>query len=262
LLCGASLLALTIGFVWRQPWALNLWPWELSRLSAIFLGSITIAYGVALVWIALSRELRALAGLSVGLAVTFGGMAAFAISFASSDALTLSIRLFAVVTATLTAASVMVYFWSRRIEFREPRTIPRSALVPMAIIALIVAAEGCALALRVPNVFPWRLTSELSTTYGWIFLGAASYFLYAFAHPSWGNAYGQLMGFLAYAIVLFGPFILHLKTVPAELRVQLIVYLSVLTFGTVSALYFLFANKSSRLRSIPEPARNQRAPIL
>ena len=246
LLCGAALLALTWGFVSRQPWAVNLWPWDLGRLSAIFLGSITIAYGVPLVWIALANERRALAGLSIGLAITFGGMAAYAIPLAHNGP-SPAVRVFAVATVVLTLLSVIVYFWSRRVGFREPRAIPRTARVTMTIIPVIVIAVGSALALGVPDVFPWRLSPELSVTYGWIFLGAAAYFLYAFTHPSWGNAHGQLMGFLAYALVLLGPFILHLRTVPDNLRMQLIVYLGVLTFGMLSAVFFLFINKSSRV---------------
>jgi hypothetical protein len=56
------------------------------------------------------------------------------------------------------------------------------------------------------------------------------------------------MGFLAYALVLFAPFISHFRTVPGELRLNLIVYLIVLTFGAVTAVYFLFANDATRVR--------------
>ena len=260
LLCGIALLALTAGLIWRQSWAVNLLPWELSRLSAIFLGSITIAYGVPLVWIALAEERRALAGLAIGLAVTFGGMAALVVPRAWGDSPKPVAASFAIATLVLMVASILVYFWSRRAAFRETRTIPRSARVPMTIIPLIVITVGCALALNVPNIFPWRLSPELSFMYGWIFLGAAAYFLYAFAHPSWANGYGQLMGFLAYALVLFGPFISHFNTVPAEWHLNLIVYLGVLTFGTVVACYFLFVSRSSRLRL--NVGRNHDHPVL
>jgi hypothetical protein len=240
------LLALTYGFVLREPWILKLWPWELSRLSAIFLGSIAIAYGVPLLWIGIRREPRALAGLAIGLAVTFTGFCGFAVLEMVRGPRNSTLQWFAIGTALLSLASVAVYFWSRRLPFKELRAVPRSARVPMTVIALIVVVVGCALALRVP-IFPWRLSPAISVTYGWIFFGAAAYFLYAFAHPSWANAHGQLMGFLAYALVLFGPFTSHLKTVPAELRLSLVVYLIVLTFGSVTAVFFLFANKASRL---------------
>ena len=247
LLCAAALLVLTYGFVLREPWTLTLWPWELSRLSAIFLGSITIAYGVPLLWLGIRNEPRALAGLAIGLAVTFAGFCGFAIldMGGRSDG---SLRGFAIGTALLSLGSVAMYFWSRRLTFKELRTVPRSARVPMTVIALVVIIVGAALVLRVPDIFPWRLSPAISVTYGWIFLGAASYFLYAFAHRSWANAHGQLMGFLAYALVLFAPFVSHFKTVPGELRLNLIVYLIVLIYGAVTAVYFLFANKASRVR--------------
>ena len=256
LLWAAAFLVLTYGFVLREPWVSILWPWELSRLSAIFLGSIAIAYGVPLLWIGMRYEPRALAGLAIGLAVTFAGFCGFAIADMDRAAGSSALRSFAIATALLLLGSIAAYFWSSRFAFKELRPVPRTARIPMTVIALVVIAVGSALVSRVPDIFPWRLTPALSVTYGWIFLGAAAYFLYAFRHQSWANAHGQLMGFLAYALVLFAPFISHLKTVPNELRVNLLVYLFVLAFGTVTAAYFLFVKEDSRLTF---GARNTRA---
>ena len=40
-----------------------------------------------------------------------------------------------------------------------------------------------------------------------IFLGSAIYFAYGLQRPVWGNAKGQLLGFLAYDLVLIVPFV-------------------------------------------------------
>jgi hypothetical protein len=39
--------------------------------------------------------------------------------------------------------------------------------------------------------------------FGLIFLGAATYFIYGALDPHWGNAVGQLAGFLAYDLTIF-----------------------------------------------------------
>jgi hypothetical protein len=43
--------------------------------------------------------------------------------------------------------------------------------------------------------------------FGLVFLGAATYFIYGALDPHWGNAIGQLAGFLAYDLVLLAPFL-------------------------------------------------------
>ena len=82
--------------------------------------------------------------------------------------------------------------------------------------------------------------------YGWIFLGAACYFLYALARPNWANAQGQLLGFLAYDLVLIVPFCKHFATVDASLRINLIVYTAVLVYSGLLAVFYLMLNRSTR----------------
>jgi hypothetical protein len=42
--------------------------------------------------------------------------------------------------------------------------------------------------------------------------------------PRWGNAFGQLLSFLAYDLVLIVPFVALFDTVPPERMVNLVVY--------------------------------------
>ena len=42
--------------------------------------------------------------------------------------------------------------------------------------------------------------------FGFIYLGAAASFIWGFPHPIRPNADGQLVGFLAYDLVLIAPF--------------------------------------------------------
>ena len=111
---------------------------------------------------------------------------------------------------------------------------------------ILLTLVGGALVLHKANIFPWPLDPQQSVLYGWIFLGAACYFLYALLKPAWSNAQGQLLGFLAYDLVLIVPFLNHFATVKADLRINLIVYTSVLIYSGSLATYYLFINPATR----------------
>ena len=64
--------------------------------------------------------------------------------------------------------------------------------------------------------------------YSWVFLGAAVYFGSSLIRPLWANGRGQLMGFLAYDLVLIGPFLRHFGKVDPALWINLVVYTTVL----------------------------------
>lgn len=79
LACGAALGVIGLGFLRRDGWATELWPFELleTRLGFIFLGSIALALSMSWLWIAASGETRAAAPLGFDLAVMFGCMSCY-----------------------------------------------------------------------------------------------------------------------------------------------------------------------------------------
>lgn len=83
--------------------------------------------------------------------------------------------------------------------------------------------------------------------FGCIFLGDAFYFLYGLLKPRWHNALGQLLSFLAYDLVLIGPFVLLFRTVKPEHMPSLIVYTVVLVYSGGISIYFLFISKQTRI---------------
>lgn len=99
---------------------------------------------------------------------------------------------------------------------------------------------------QIPTI-PWPLTPELSLIVGYMFFGAAVYFVYGLLRPSWANAGGQLSGFLAYDLVLIVPFLTRLPTITPEFRMGLIIYTIVVVYSGLLAIYYLFINKSTRL---------------
>jgi hypothetical protein len=82
---------------------------------------------------------------------------------------------------------------------------------------------------------------------GLMFLGAATYFAYGLLRPSWANAAGQLAGFLAYDLVLIGPFLSRLPTVAPEHRAGLTIYIAVVSYSGLLAIYYLFIHPATRV---------------
>jgi hypothetical protein len=134
-----------------------------------------------------------------------------------------------------------------------PRLVRWSFLV--FVVALLVV--GGRLVWKQPNVIPWTITPELSVVAGWIFLGAAAYFVYALLRPCWVNSAGQLAGFLAYDAILIVPFLTRLPTVAPEHRAGLIVYTLVVTYSGLMALYYLLIHPATRVwggsQASPQP---------
>jgi len=75
------------------------------------------------------------------------------------------------------------------------------------------------------------------------------YFLHGLVRPSWANARGQLLGFLAYDLILLVPFIRHFDSVKPEHQLSLMVYTGVIVFSALLAIYFLFIHPSTRFGS-------------
>ncbi len=98
-----------------------------------------------------------------------------------------------------------------------------------------------------PYVLPWDICIEASIVYGWLFLGASVYFTYAVIKSTWERAAGQLLGFLAYDVVLILPFIRHFSAVRPEQLTSLILYTIVVVYSGLLAIYYLFINRATRI---------------
>lgn len=255
LLClGALLLLLALGFFGRAAWATALWPWPDGRLSFVFVASILAAIAAPLLWIGATGELGAASGGAINLFVTFAGGAGWLALLASRGGGTrilVTAALFAA-TALLTAG---IWRWSRRLPRRDRRPVPAPVRASFALFAALLVPVGVALVARAPHIFPWPLHPDSSVLYGWIFLGAALYFIHGVVRPGWANAAGQLLGFLAYDLVLIGPFLAHFSAVLPEHRASLILYTAVLIYSGLLACFYLAVHPPTRLRPGPAAAR-------
>jgi hypothetical protein len=251
---GVVSILFAIGFFLQMGWATQVWPFQSGRLSNIFLSSILAAIGVPVIWIGLTGELRAMAGGALNLLVTFAGFAATTLTIYSRNR-QLILLYFGIMAISMAVLCIGLFFYSQRRAFEDTRPTNIVVRISFLVFAALLLVTATFLVLQRPNTFPWPLSVENSVMYGWFFLGAMCYFLYGFIFPVWNNARGQLLGFLAYDLILIVPFVLYFPTVAPEFRTSLIIYTSVVSVSGLLALYFLFLHPATRFGYMPDAER-------
>jgi len=212
------LFVLVSGFLAQVPWAADLWPWPAKPLSYIFIASILAAIAVPVLWIALTGEAAAIRAGALDLTVMYGGMFVYVLTLIG-DPREPRLWTYALAFGLAAAGSAGAFLFARQIPWADPRPMPRPVRLSFGAFAMILIGAGVALLLQA-SIFPWRLGAETSVMFGLVFLGAATYFIYGALDPHWGNAVGQLAGFLAYDLVLLAPFLEHFQHCPRRLACQ------------------------------------------
>ena len=246
-LSGLVILVLAFGFVFQNPIATSLWPWPDGRLAHLFIGSVLAAVSAAAVWIGWTGEFGALPAGSLNVLVIAATTSFYFFKLALQEGRPNMIPL-GFMALFMAVASGAAFLWGRRFPLADSRPIPSLVKISFGIFVASLIFAGGALILRMP-IFPWALKPDTSVIFGCIFLGDAFYFLYGLFYPRWHNALGQLLSFLAYDLVLIGPYLLLFKTVKPEYLVNLIVYVAVLMYSGAIAVYYLFVNSQTRLGS-------------
>ena len=250
---GLGSLLLAIGFGFKIPWVLAICPWNLdySPLSATFIASILIAIALPTLWIAWRGEIASAFGGAINLCVTFGGIGIFCLQLYSANTSRQAVLMFGLFCLASVLVLIGVAWQTWGLAYQDARPTPRLVRFSFAFFAIALFLVGGALILKTNNIFPWNLSEELRVLYGWIFLGAMCYLIYALLTPKWGNAQGQLLGFLGYDLVLIVPFIQHFSRVIPEQRLSLTIYVGVLIYSGLIASYYLFIHPQTRLWSLP-----------
>jgi hypothetical protein len=260
------LFVLVSAYLAQVPWATGLWPWPAKPLSYIFIASILAAIAVPILWIAVSGEAAAIRAGAVDLTVMYGGMFVYMLTLIANEH---EHRLwpYALVFGLAVAGSAGAFLVARPIPWADQRSMPRPVRLSFGAFAVILVGAGVALVLHA-NIFPWQLGEETSVMFGLVFLGAATYFAYGALDPHWGNAVGQLAGFLAYDLVLLAPFLEKFGTAQGGSLVSLIIYVAFLVYSGAIASYYLFTSSATRIRidlirgnkvrpaPLPRPARS------
>lgn len=242
ILAGLVALLGAAGFLlgWRD--VVRVWPFLGYGLTPVFLASILAAIAAPVIWIGLSGEFAALRGGAANLLVSGGGIAAYGLAQSWGDPVG-RVQMFAVIHLGVAMVALLLLVVSQGAQWRDARPTPVLVRIAFGIFGLTLVAVGTALVLRY-DVFPWPLDDNSSVVYGIVFLGAAVYFAYGLWRPVWGNAKGQLVGFLAYDLVLIAPFV---RLWPASPTLSLAVYLAVIAASALVAIWYLALSAKYRL---------------
>jgi len=237
-----------IAFFFQLPFATNLWPYPgTTPLTFIFVSSIFAAAAASTLWVVLSYNYGALVGISLDYIVILTPLSIFS-AIVGSRTGSLLLYIFSVLCLIGTLFGIGMLLWSKRFPIDKTLAMPR--LVKWSFVLFIIALiiVSVQLFFQIPNVIPWKITPELSVVIGCMFFGAVVYFLFGLFHPSWANAAGQLLAFLAYDLVLIVPFLQRLPTVIPDHRIGQIVYIGVLIYSGLLAIYFLFIHAPTRFK--------------
>ena len=244
---GATALLGAAAFLLNVDAVSGLWPYQTYGLSKVFIASLLAAIGAPVLWIGLSGELASLAGGAGNILVTGGGMGGWALWRVMNGAPP-KVLWFALVCLFFVAAAAAMIVLSRRQAFRDTRPMPGLVRWSFAGFSLLLVVIGGMLVFRVPHIMPWPLDADASVSYGFAFLGAAAYFGYGFARPVLGNAIGQLLAFLAYDLVLIWPYLQRMDAVNGQAQLSLTLYIAVLVYSGLLAIYFLLLAPATKLR--------------
>ncbi len=243
---GIASALLAAGFVLRWSAVTELWPWPDGRYSFLFVGSILAAVAAAVAWIWWVDDVGMLAPGALNLTVTLGGSAAHLARLAGrrdeSDLLVT-----AVVLGAGAVASAALWWWTRRFEPRDDRPLPTAARVAFVAFTVALVAAGIALITGAERLFPWELRDDTAVLFGWIFLGDACFFAYGVVRPRWAYAGPQLLAFLAYDLVLLGPFLALAGDTAAGHGTSLVAYTAVLVASALVAVWFLLVEPRTKV---------------
>lgn len=233
-------------FFFQWPLAVNLWPFAgTTPLTFVLIASFFAAAAASTLWPLATGHYGALAGVALDYLFIFTPMAIY-IVWSSAGGAGGGQLVYGLLCAAGALFGLWLFLWARRLPLDT--TVPMPAPVRWSFIVFVLALlfVSVRLWLQMPTI-PWPLTPELSIIVGCMFFGAAVYFIYGLLRPSWANAGGQLAGFLAYDVVLLVPFLRALPNVAPEFRTGLIVYLIVVVYSGLLAIYYLLINRQTRV---------------
>ena len=240
-------LVFAAAFVLKTSFATRLWPFPYTGdMSFIFIGSIFAAAAASTLWCIYAKADGALSGIALDYIAILVPVAVFCLQRAGSsgnDAITA----FGISCVLGAVFGLALFGWSARVAIQDARPMPRLVRASFLVFVIALVIAGGQLVLKVPNILPWSTSIEAAVIYGWMFLGAAAYFAYGVLRPSWHNSAGQLAGFLAYDVVLIVPFLTRLSTIDPALLPNLIIYIVVVSYSGLLAIYYLFINRETRI---------------
>lgn len=239
LILSLGLLLVGGGFWFRAAGVVGLWPWSDGPLSYLFIASIVLAEAATLLWSVATLDMNAACGGALGFAAMNGGIAGYTWWLYSQRQSPLLLG-WALVCGLLTLGALVLFLLARQYPRSDSQPTPAFARYSFLIFAVALFAATLLLLLRAPVVFPWRLNPDSSVMFGFLFLASAIYFFDGWLRPSLANAYGQLIGFLVYDLILIPPYLQHWPKTEGGFRISLAIFLLVLFWSAGLALWLFW----------------------
>jgi len=238
------LMLLGAGMFAQQWWATEWWgiPYA-SPMSFKLVASFMVAGAVAIFWAAWTRDWAGLVGVGIDTFTIGFPAGVYALRAKATGMHGLGRELLVLAAAGLAAAVICWPF-----EFKDRRWTPRLVYASFVLFVLLLLVFGIGMVSGRADILPWENPPAANVIYGWMYIGAAAYFIYGLVRPCRSNATGQLAAFLAYDLVLIVPFIQYFKDVPPHLRVNLIGYLAVIVYSGIVAAWYLIAGNAGHHR--------------
>ena len=205
---GVALVLLVVAFgLYRQAeWATRLWALAGVRMDYVFLAGIVVSIATPISWAAWRNEPAVLGAL--GMTLGFGGTALGIYQlWLGLDRSDQDLVLGGIGFLVAGLASAALWRWARQLPLQDQRRLPGSVRVGLAVLTIVLVVIGIPLLFQVEDIFPWRLTPEMSTMFGMIYLSAALLFGWTAIYPRWPYGEAALTAFLGYALVLAVPYI-------------------------------------------------------
>jgi hypothetical protein len=236
-----------LAFILQVSSITRLWPLPYTNAASyLFIGSIFAAAAASTLWCVFTGESRALAGIALDYITIFIPLAGLLFQLAARTRRA-DLTTFGVISIVSVAFGLGMLLWSRRQPVRDTQPAPRLVVGSFAFFVVALLIAGGLMIFKSPRILPWSTSMDSQIIYGWMFLGAAAYFAYGVLRPGWYNAGGQLAGFLAYDVVLIGPFLARLGNISPDLLPNLIIYILVVSYSGLLAIYYLFIHAPTRL---------------
>ncbi len=253
LIVSLTQLVVGIGFALQIPLFTDVWPYDYTGTNAfIFIGSIFTAAGAATLWCLWTGYDGALFGIALDYLVILIPITILTLQVGRGRTAYVN---YAMAAVGAIFVGLIMALYARRLPLPAQPPLPRPVQIAFVVFIIALLIVAVALITGQTNILPWSVTATTGIIYGWMYLGAAAYFVYALLRPSWANAGGQLAGFLAYDLVLIVPFVQRLGTVEPRYQASLSIYTAVVVSSGVLAAWYLFINPATRLRWRPSAAQ-------
>lgn len=236
---------IAVALIVGPEWADSLWPFETSRLTNLFLGSILATIVVPTLWVSACREWGALRASALFPGLMLTAMAVYLVVKELGDDSGLLGYAFAMGVGAVYAFVLMRL--GGRVALQDTRRVPALVRASFAVFAAVLILAGVLLVAGVDNVLPWTVDDDTGVMVGFIFLGAASSYVYGALRPVWGFVTAPLLGFLAYDLILLWPLLDHFSDVASQHRTSLVIYVAVVAYSGALAAFYLLVRSDTRL---------------